>query len=98
MYCTLCPCDSMRPDLRNSRSRCAQQGTGIHDGIISDTVRLVWKPRLWRVVQEPLQCRLCTKVKGYASRRLASVTYTNVDPKPPTGMHPWHKVSCGETV
>ena len=98
MYCTLCPCDSMRPDLRNSRSRCAQQATGIHDGIISDTVRLVWKARLPRVVQEPLQCRLCTKVKGYAPRRLASVTYTNVDPKPSSGMHPWHKVSCGETV
>ena len=46
VYCTLCPCDSMRPDLRNSRSRCAQQATGIHDGIISDTVRLVWEARL----------------------------------------------------
>ena len=46
VYCTLCPCDSMRPDLRNSRSRCAQQATGIHDGIMSDTVRLVWKARL----------------------------------------------------
>ena len=41
---------------------------------------------------------MCTKVKGYALRQLASVTYTNIDPKPPTGMHVWHKVSCSEMV
>ena len=68
----------------------------------SSAIPCAWSGKLGYdvFVREPLQCRLCTKVKGYAPRRLASVTYTNVDPKPPTGigMHPWHKVSCGETV
>jgi hypothetical protein len=44
VYCTLCPCDSMRPDLRNSRSRCAQQATG--STTASSAIPCAWSGKL----------------------------------------------------
>ena len=67
----------------------------------SSAIPCAWSEKLgYDVLFESPCSATCAPRSKAMHRGLASVTYTNVDPKPPTGigMHRWHKVSCGETV